>query len=267
MINKLRSNTKGFTLIEVIVVVLIIGLLTAFTLPIFTGYITKTKVTMDKQTLNSLNKATTIYTVGNPTPNPFDNSNSNDSQLLQVLVDNGFFTKKPVPQQKDYSFKWSFINKVWTLSNETGPMNNDLTSTEVTMGTGGFLGSIISYLGTKYNITIPALLNGQKIFEIRQDAFNNKQLDSVAFPVNSNITRIHARAFKDNKLTEILLPASLNRIDFGAFLNNSNLTKVTIGPNVYLEANVFLNSDKFKTTYTANGAGTYIYNGTIWIKQ
>ncbi len=48
MLKKPKNKTKGFTLIEVIVVVAIIAIMIAFTLPTFVGYIGKTKVTVDK---------------------------------------------------------------------------------------------------------------------------------------------------------------------------------------------------------------------------
>lgn len=71
-------------------------------------------------------------------------------------------------------------------------------------------------------------------------------------------------------LREISLPVTVNRIDYGAFRGNFNLTKVSIGENVYLEGSVFQNNDKFKQAYNntyGQSAGTYLYVGGEWIKQ
>jgi len=213
-----------------------------------------------------LNKVTTIYSTGLPNPNPFENGQNSDSVLLQILVDDGFFTKKPVPQQKDYSFRWSYVDKIWTLGKTVQIINYDLTSAEVLIGTGGYKGMIMNYSGIRNDISIPNSMNGVTLVGIYQDVFSNKNLYSVSFPINSNINRIHARAFKDNNITEIILPESLTRIDFGAFLNNK-ITKVKIGSGVYLETKVFQNNDTFKAAYTTNGAGTYVFIGGKWIKQ
>ncbi|MDD2371281.1 MAG: leucine-rich repeat protein [Firmicutes bacterium] len=259
---------KGFTLIEVIVVVSIISILAAVSIPVFSNYISETKSVTDNHTLSVLNKVTSLYSAGITNNNdPFKDGTLNDNQLLQILVDNGFFTNTPEPQQKNLTFSWSYSDQTWSLTSTIVSIIHELTNTDITLGTGGYTGSIVgSYSGSQKAILIPKTINGINILAINQDVFNGKELTSVFFSSDSNITRIHARAFKSNSITEISLPANLARIDYGAFLNN-NITKVTIGSNVYMESRVFQNSDSFRTAYYINGAGTYVYNGTSWTKQ
>ncbi len=140
----------------------------------------------------------------------------------------------------------------------------------IRMGTGGFSGLMQQYSGSYTNIVIPATVKGQTATGIYQDAFSGKNLTFVSFAPDCIITRIHARAFDNNNLREISLPATVNRIDYGAFRGNPNLAKVTIGDNVYLEGNVFLNNNKFRDAYNntyGKSAGTYIYIAGEWIKQ
>ncbi|UXZ56091.1 leucine-rich repeat protein [Halomonas sp. 7T] len=127
-----------------------------------------------------------------------------------------------------------------------------------------------NYTGERKEIAIPATFSGQALEQIHQDVFANAGLTSVSFDSASNLTRIHARAFQSNELTEVRLPDSLTRIDWGAFSNNSNLNRVTIGANVTtIEGNAFPGGDRFSDAYRANngGAGTYErqQDGT-WVK-
>ena len=140
----------------------------------------------------------------------------------------------------------------------------------IKMGIGGQASLMQEYLGSYSNIVIPAEVNGQTATGIYQDAFSGDNLSFVAFSPDCVITRIHARAFENNNLSEITLPATLTRIDTGAFKGNPNLTKITIGENVIMESSVFLNNNKFKDAYNSTynkSAGTYIYTGGQWIKQ
>lgn len=117
-----------------------------------------------------------------------------------------------------------------------------------------------NYTGERKEIAIPATFSGQVLEQIHQDVFANAGLTSVSFDSASNLTRIHARAFQSNELTEVRLPDSLTRIDWGVFSNNSNLDRVTIGANVTtIEGNAFPGGDRFSDAYRANngGAGTY----------
>lgn len=145
-----------------------------------------------------------------------------------------------------------------------------LSDALIRMGTGGHSSLAYEYLGNYKNIVIPATSKGITITEIYQDSFANRDLRFVGFSPDCSIKRIHARAFRDNDLKEITLPPSIQRIDFGAFKNNRNLTKVTIGANVELEGEVFQNNNKFRDAYYdiySRSAGTYVYTDGNWVKQ
>ncbi|PKM72647.1 MAG: hypothetical protein CVU91_08570 [Firmicutes bacterium HGW-Firmicutes-16] len=255
-----KIDKNGFTLIELIVTLLIIGVLSAVLVPSYIGYIDKGKAASDGHSLGVLNETTRIYYAADPSPNLFEAGSLTDAALMQVLVDEGILPSKPTPKLDNNVFVWYASNKCWLLIHE-------ISGAEITLGTGGFSGYITgTYTGAATELTIPKTLDGEEVLAVYQDVFIGKGLTSVTFPADSGITRIHARAFKDNKLTEIVFPSSLTRIDYGAFMDN-NITKVTIGSGVYLEGSVFQNSDTFKTSYAAEGAGTYIYSGGVWVKQ
>jgi len=124
-----------------------------------------------------------------------------------------------------------------------------------------------SYSGNKTEVIIPKIIDGVTVTGIFQDVFKGKSLTSVNFAGDSSLARIQARAFMNNSLTELVLPPTLQRLDYGAFLDNNSLTKVTIGSGVFLEGSVFQNNDLFSVAYLAHGAGTYIYSCGQWVKQ
>jgi prepilin-type N-terminal cleavage/methylation domain-containing protein len=143
-----------------------------------------------------------------------------------------------------------------------------------------------SYDGPATDIIIPNVLNGFDVKYIWQDVFNGKGLTSLAFEENSNVERIHARAFRNNDLTavdfpdglkridalafsgnklqEITLPSGLERIETQAFSNN-NINKITIGSGVTIDNNAFENNN-FRDAYYAGGQGTYLLVNGVWTK-
>ncbi|MEA4896085.1 MAG: leucine-rich repeat protein [Oscillospiraceae bacterium] len=255
-----RLGNSGFTLIELLAVIAVLGVLAAVSVPAYNAYIKKGNAAADTYSLGVLNEATYVYYASNPSPNLFEAGGLSDGGLMQVLVDESLIPEKPIPKLSSNLFVWYASDKRWLLLHE-------LAETEITLGTGGFSGFITgSFSGSATDLTIPKSIDGEEVTAIYQDVFSGKGLASVVFPTDSVITRIHARAFKDNKLTELVLPASITRIDYGAFMGN-NITKVTIGSGVYLEGSVFQNSDSFETAYEALGAGTYIYSSGTWAKQ
>lgn len=256
----LDRDRRGFTLIELLVVIVILSVLSVLVVPAYIGYVDKGKAAADQHTLGVLNEATRVYYTGEPNPNPFEQSGQTDDALLQVLVDAGILPEKPKAKLQGNVFVWYASDKSWRLAHE-------LSATEIIMGTGGFTGSITgSYTGTATELTIPKAIGGVTVTNVYQDAFRSKSLTALIFPVDSAVTRIHARAFMNNGLTEVVFPSSLTRLDYGAFMDN-DITKVTIGAGVTLEGNVFRSSDAFRDAYYALGAGTYVYSGGKWTKQ
>jgi len=145
------------------------------------------------------------------------------------------------------------------------------------------------YSGGSKDIAIPSMINEINISNIGQNTFRDKGLESVTFSEDSRIERIHARAFQDNDLTEIVLPDSLNRIDTRAFYDNpistvtipngvttiennafNKLTTITVGSKLTDLKNGAINGNNaFRDTYLSEngGAGTYKWDGKSWIKQ
>ncbi len=57
------KNTKGFTLVELIVVIAILAILAGIAIPVYSGYISKAKEAADMQMLDSVRTATVFAVV------------------------------------------------------------------------------------------------------------------------------------------------------------------------------------------------------------
>ncbi|NCC69393.1 MAG: prepilin-type N-terminal cleavage/methylation domain-containing protein, partial [Clostridia bacterium] len=151
MIVNSDTHKNGFTLIELIVAVLVLGILAAIVIPMYTGYIEKARATSDKHALGVLNDVTRVYYAEEPSPNPFEVFGTSSDALMQTLVDTSLLSEKPEPQQKDASFIWDFDNEVWLLSG-----SHELSSGEITFGNGWFENAILaSDFGQETDIVIP----------------------------------------------------------------------------------------------------------------
>ncbi|HJL93021.1 MAG TPA: type II secretion system major pseudopilin GspG [Woeseiaceae bacterium] len=62
---KVKKNNKGFTLIEIMVVVIILGILTAIVAPNIIGRVGDAQITAAKQTIRSIESALRMYRLDN----------------------------------------------------------------------------------------------------------------------------------------------------------------------------------------------------------
>jgi prepilin-type N-terminal cleavage/methylation domain len=115
MLQKGKKRT-GFTLIELIVVIAILGILAAILVPRMTGYIDQAKLATDEATVRTLNSITPVFRQKVTTPDPFENESNQSATLMQDLVLAGYLSKAVAPQTKNAAFSWEFETHVWNLS-------------------------------------------------------------------------------------------------------------------------------------------------------
>lgn len=276
---------------ELMIVVVILGILTAISVPLMKDYSERVRLTADKATLKVLNSVTSVYTRVYPYSGVFDNEDMNSVQLMAILAEEGYLDSVVIPQTKGLSFVWVFQDKRWQLLSDEALYEISLADGLTIDASGGHVGYLKgTYGGAPKDIIIPVKLDGTPILNIWQDTFNNKGLTTVSFESSSQIKRIHARAFYRNELSYVNLPVTLERIDLWSFMNNNlteiklppglnyieqrafdgnDLKKITIGANVtVIQDRAFgPNTEQFKQAYSSNGAGTYILNNGNWVKQ
>ena len=95
---KVKKNNKGFTLIEIMVVVIILGILTAIVAPNIIGRVGDAQVTAAKQTIRSIEGALRMYRL--------DNFNyPNTEQGIEAL------SKKPIGQNAR-NWKGPYLDRI-----------------------------------------------------------------------------------------------------------------------------------------------------------
>lgn len=111
-----RRARRGFTLIEIIVVIGILGILSAIAIPRFSGITSKSKEKVDIENLNTLNRVSQIYASKNNcnTGDIFCNITSDEARM-QTLVNNALLSQAITPLQEKNKFKWNKGEQLWYL--------------------------------------------------------------------------------------------------------------------------------------------------------
>ena len=138
---------KGFTLIELVVVIAIILILSTISMITISGYIEESQLTVDRTTIKTLNTVTRLYGIkqGAQKKDIFIDCDTNE-QRFQKLVSEGLLSTIVEPKHKDSEFSWLINEQLWVLINDgvMAPLTS-LGSTFAEIST-----AIISRINTYY---------------------------------------------------------------------------------------------------------------------
>jgi prepilin-type N-terminal cleavage/methylation domain-containing protein len=112
----IKNWKKGFTLIELIVVIAIIAILSMIMIPGLFNYIETTNNSVDMANLRTLNTATSLYKVeAAPNGDLFDGFSS-DLSRQSKLVELSYIREIVSPRKSGANFYWSIDKQVWEYS-------------------------------------------------------------------------------------------------------------------------------------------------------
>lgn len=123
---KLSNNNKGFTLIEVLVVIIILAVALTIGAPYFFTGLQGERLEADENAILQLNDATESYAlVSGSSLNETDanfvfgdcvsGGNYDESMMLDKLVQNGFLVAGMQTESEGASFNWNTTTDTWEL--------------------------------------------------------------------------------------------------------------------------------------------------------
>ncbi len=95
-----NTNKKGFTIVELVIVIAVIAILAAVLIPTFSGIIARANLSADQKAEHDMNTALAIA-----------NNPSTLDDVIDALIENGFNGENLVPVSKGYSYVWSETDK------------------------------------------------------------------------------------------------------------------------------------------------------------
>lgn len=95
-----RTNKRGFTIVELVIVIAVIAILAAVLIPTFSSLVKKANLSADEQAVKQMNTALAIYTAENSKP-------KNITEVKTALDQNGINTGSLETVSQGYAFFWN----------------------------------------------------------------------------------------------------------------------------------------------------------------
>ena len=116
-----KNNKKGFTIVELVIVIAVIAILAAVLIPTFSSIIKKAKVNNDVGTIANLNKGLAIAQATDGTPKTM-------TEVLSAAADIGYTVEKLTPTAEDYYYCWNQNeNKFFLVNDEFNPYDDSIS--------------------------------------------------------------------------------------------------------------------------------------------
>lgn len=201
MIN--RKSKKGFTIVELVIVIAVIAILAAVLIPTFSGIIKKANLSADQQAVRQLNDAIAIVSVDKK----FESIDDVTVALLNENIDISDYS----PMTKDHSFYWiKGENKIVLLDKDkkvvfpenlatltydestwkaldSSVLYNALGGT-ATIGSDGKVnlaeGDISYYISTNSELNLEQTVIAYNLSDKQKELYGGNTIDSTAFCAN-----------------------------------------------------------------------------------
>lgn len=221
-----KNRKRGFTIVELVIVIAVIAILAAVLIPTFSNLVSKANLSADQVAVKNMNTALEIYEVEHGKPN--------DTYGLGEALSESGYNSDSTPLTKGYSFKWNRLENVMMLVNE----NNIVEYPEKYKGN-------TCTAGTYFNLNCPVA----KVEDTGAKTLSSSEGNTIKYYLGDNITvDMPLECSFVFNATESATDAAKNqyadwRCDFTVSFDNE--ITVTEAGQLYL-------------------AGQYMHNGTQW---
>ena len=249
-----RNNKKGFTIVELVIVIAVIAILAAVLIPTFAGIIKKANLSADQQAVRQLNEAIAIVSVDKK----FESIDDVTVALLNENIDISEYS----PMTKDHSFYWvKAENKIVLVDKDKKVVSPEDLAT-LTYDENGWeeLASSVLYnaLGGTASIGSDGKVNlaeGKISYFVSSDSELN--LDETV--ITYNLSDEQKELYGGNTIDSTAFCA--NGADANLVLNDGTIETNSNGVAVRQGATATING----TTIKANTHCVYAQEGTITI--
>ena len=120
--NSNKRSKAGFTIVELVIVIAVIGILSAILIPTFVGLVNKASVSADVMTVKNINTQLKISEETNGKPETF-------SQMLSAASEAGYDVNKLNPTTDGYSIVWDMSQNLLFLYDKDGNLADNQAET------------------------------------------------------------------------------------------------------------------------------------------
>ena len=255
----LKKSKKGFTLVELVVVIAVIAILAAASVGVYFGVTESAKKSNDQTVTNQMNKALLLDATVNGNP-------KTPTDALEVLEENGFDVVKMTPFQDNAYYLWDSVENKMILINKEGnvdfpaDVDNPTTSTNPEKYF-GFIQNDAEKQAQDYSYYLKNGYSGSTTFTAGIDTGNNN-LESVSYE-NSDEQEVIIRT--NSATTELIVNAPNGTVKHYDAVGTVHVFAVD-DENCYEEngkaAFTQVDSGKYKTTSTADVELLFVSNSS-----
>ena len=258
----INSKKKGFTIVELVIVIAVIAILAAVLIPTFSSLVKKANLSADQQAVRQMNTALAI--AGNP---------SDIDAAIDALAEAGYNSKENLqPVSTGYSFYWYESAKVVVLVKDTTVVYPEGVEYEAN---GVLLENSVQYINVEANnedALKDAFINGNEEIKLSNDVTLSSDLilnNGADITIDLNNKTLEITGFRPQGVNQhhygITIYDGTIKITNGTIKGRGALQAIGSDVEVIIENVTFeaIDNDGGSAVWVQDGANVTINSGTF----